>query len=118
MSTLSFAEPWHAQVFALTTALNEAGHFTWAEWTESFGAALVRHRGDEPIDGGEAYYAAWLEALEELLAHRGLVDPARAEATRAAWEAAYLATPHGQPVRLDQAGRTVFRSSRSGPKVP
>ncbi len=27
-----FAEPWHAQVFAVTVALNEAGRFAWSEW--------------------------------------------------------------------------------------
>lgn len=95
-----FDEPWHAQVFAMTVALSEAGRFSWAEWTEAFGATLARHGLSRDLDGSEDYYAAWLETLEGLLARLGLAEPERVEATRDAWEAAYLATPHGQPVRL------------------
>ena len=99
-----FDEPWHAQVFALTVALSEAGRFGWADWTEAFGATLARRGLTRELDGGEDYYAAWLETLEGLLARLALAEPERVEALRDAWEAAYLATPHGRPVRLqDQA---------------
>jgi len=33
-----FAEPWHAQAFALAVRLSELGHFTWKEWAEALGA--------------------------------------------------------------------------------
>lgn len=95
-----FDEPWHAQVFALTVALSEGGRFTWSEWTEAFGETLARHGLTRELDGGEDYYGAWLETLEGLMARLGLAEPERVNATRDAWEAAYLATPHGQPVRL------------------
>lgn len=95
-----FDEPWHAQVFALTVALSEAGQFAWGEWAEAFGATLARHGLSRELDGGADYYAAWLETLERLLAERGLADPGQVQAMRDAWEAAYLATPHGKPVRL------------------
>lgn len=95
-----FDEPWHAQVFALTVALSEAGRFGWPEWTEAFGAALARRGLGRELDGGEDYYMAWLEALEGLLAQKGLAEPGHVAALRDAWEAAYLATPHGRPVRL------------------
>lgn len=100
-----FDEPWHAQLFALTVALSEAGLFPWTDWTEAFGATLARHGLTRALDGGADYYAAWLEALEGLLAARGLAAPDQVAALRDAWEAAYLATPHGQPVRLDPADR-------------
>ncbi|WP_102223054.1 nitrile hydratase accessory protein [Acidimangrovimonas sediminis] len=100
LAATRFEEPWHAQVFALTVALSEAGRFTWPEWTEAFGATLARHGKDRALDGGEDYFHAWLETLEALLARLGLAEPAVVEALRDAWEAAYLATPHGQPVHL------------------
>lgn len=100
-----FDEPWHAQLFALTVALSEAGRFSWAQWTETFGATLARHGQSHELDGGSDYFSAWLEALESLLARLGDAEPDRVEHLRDAWEAAYLATPHGKPVRLpDEAG--------------
>lgn len=99
-----FEEPWHAQVFALTVALSEAGHFSWPDWTHAFGATLARHGVHRALDGGDDYFNAWLATLEALLADRGLADPAGVEALRDAWEAAYLSTPHGKPVRLARQG--------------
>ncbi len=99
-----FDEPWQAQLFALTVALNEAGHFRWADWTAAFGATLKRRGAGRAQDGGADYYDAWLETLERLLDARGHAPAAEAARTKAAWEAAYLATPHGQPVRLADGG--------------
>ena len=98
-----FEAPWHAQVFALTVHLNEAGHFVWGDWAERFGATLKRHGLGRELNGGEDYFAAWLETLERYLAELAMTDPTRVEELRAAWEAAYLATPHGEPVRLSDA---------------
>jgi nitrile hydratase accessory protein len=95
-----FDQPWHAQVFSLTVALNEAGHFAWTDWAEAFGATLARHGAARDLDGGEDYFAAWLETLEAMLARLGLADAAQIGAMRDQWEAAYLSTPHGQPVHL------------------
>ncbi len=96
----AFDEPWQAQLFALTVALSDAGHFAWRDWTEAFGATLKAHGATRFLDGGEDYWRAWLETLETLLARSGDAARDEAETVRAAWEAAYLATPHGQPVRL------------------
>jgi nitrile hydratase accessory protein len=96
-----FEQPWHAQAFSLTVALSEAGHFTWPVWAAAFGATLARHRGAQgDLDGGDQYFAAWLETLEGLLDTLGLADADQAGAMRDRWEAAYLATPHGRPVNL------------------
>lgn len=99
----AFEEPWHAQVFALTVALNEAGHFAWTDWAVRFGATLKDHGLTQDLDGGDDYFAAWLETLESFLAKAGLAPPEEARALRDAWEAAYLRTAHGDPVRLDAA---------------
>ena len=95
-----FEAPWHAQVFALTVHLNEAGHFAWGDWVPRFGATLKRHGLARELNGGEDYFAAWLETLEGYLSEIGLAAPERLAALRGAWEEAYLSTPHGQPVTL------------------
>lgn len=101
-----FEAPWHAQVFALTVHVHEAGVFTWPEWTERFGATLAAHGLDRALDGGNDYFTAWIETLEIMLADRGLADAATLAETKAAWEAAYLSTPHGMPVHLPEQEST------------
>ncbi|WP_171121030.1 MULTISPECIES: nitrile hydratase accessory protein [unclassified Ruegeria] len=95
-----FAEPWHAQVFAVTVALNEAGRFDWPEWATRFSATLKRHGLKKELDGGEYYFRAWLETLETLLADSGETSAGDIDDVSAAWEKAYLTTPHGSPVEL------------------
>lgn len=95
-----FEAPWHAQVFALTVHLNEAGHFDWPDWARRFGATLKRHGLAKELNGGEDYFAAWLETLEGFLDEIGMVAPGDVATLRDAWEAAYLRTPHGDPVKL------------------
>ena len=95
-----FDEPWQAQLFALTVALNEAGHFGWPDWTRAFGATLKRRGAERAQDGSADYYAAWLETLEALLDASGGAPRTEAAAVKAAWDAAYRSTPHGKPVRI------------------
>lgn len=95
-----FLEPWHAQLFAMTVHLNETGRFDWPDWAARFGATLARHGLARDLDGGDDYFMAWLETLEALLAETGTAAPAETQEVKAAWEQAYLTTPHGQPVRL------------------
>ena len=98
----AFEAPWHAQIFALTVSLNEAGHFRWGDWAARFGATLKRHGLNKKLNGGEDYFAAWLETLEAYLAEIGMAKADEVENLRGAWETAYLSTPHGNPVRLTQ----------------
>lgn len=98
----AFSQPWHAQLFAMTVHLNETGRFDWTEWAARFSTTLAAHGLHRDLDGGDDYFNAWLETLEGLLAEQGAADPAEASRMRDAWEAAYLSTPHGQPVRLDR----------------
>lgn len=95
-----FDAPWQADLFALTVAFSESGHFSWADWTAAFGATLARHGKARALDGGQDYYAAWLETFETLLAARGVTSAEEMAHFTGAWRAAYLATPHGQPVGL------------------
>jgi len=95
-----FESPWHAQLFAITVALNEAGHFVWAEWTMAFGTTL-RERGlSRALNGGEDYFQAWLATLEPFLAERDIAASDALGQMVEEWRAAYLRTPHGAPVTL------------------
>ena len=95
-----FAEPWHAQVFAITVTLSEEGHFAWPEWAERFGAGLKRAaEAGGPRDGSD-YYDVWLETLEGMLVERGLASAGSLTELKEAWTEAYLSTPHGAPVKL------------------
>ena len=95
-----FEAPWHAQLFALTVHLNEAGHFAWPDWAERFSVTLKRHGMARDLNGGDDYFTAWLETLETFLAEVEMADPEAVELMRAAWEQAYLSTEHGKPVTL------------------
>lgn len=96
-----FDAPWQAQLFALTVALADAGHFSWGDWTQAFGATLERLGAVDAPDGSADYHAAWLETLESLLDQSGLAPRAETRLIKAGWTAAYLKTPHGQPVKLE-----------------
>jgi nitrile hydratase accessory protein len=90
-----FAEVWQARAFALAVHLNTRGLFTWPEFAAALGAAIAA----EP---DEDYWHAWQHALEAVLALRG-VPPEAIAATAAAWQRAARATPHGTPIRLENA---------------
>ncbi|MCH2250496.1 MAG: nitrile hydratase accessory protein [Cognatishimia sp.] len=96
----AFEAPWHAELFALTVAMNEAGHFAWAEWAEVFSEQLKHDGVSRELNGGDDYFNAWLTALETLLTAQGIAEAALLADLKQAWTEAYLATPHGQPVRI------------------
>jgi nitrile hydratase accessory protein len=99
-SAQPFEQPWHAQIFALTHKLAQAGLYTWTEWAEQFSGALKQARlAGGPADGSD-YYEIWLETFEKRLVNLGLASPAEVSDMVAAWRHAYLNTPHGQPVKL------------------
>ena len=93
-----FAAPWQAEAFALVVALHERGVFSWGEWAQALSAEVKRP--DAASDGSD-YYARWLAALEALLAAKGIAAPADVDRVAASWERAAHATPHGQPIVLE-----------------
>ncbi len=95
----AFEAPWHAQLFALTVALNEGGAFSWGDWAARFGATLHRHGLEKELNGGNDYFTAWLETLEGVLAETGSAPPADVARMVEEWRTAYLHTPHGEPVK-------------------
>ncbi len=95
-----FSAPWEAQVFALAVKLNDAGVFTWNDWTKTLGAELAAHP-ERP------YYESWLAALELITEGHGAMTGAERRARIAAWERAARATPHGEPILLENAGNAI-----------
>ncbi len=90
-----FAEAWQARAFALAAELNARGRLAWPDFTAALGAELAR-------DGGD-YWRAWLRALEGWLAAEGLAAPATVEGVAERWRRAAVHTPHGSPIRLENA---------------
>jgi nitrile hydratase accessory protein len=95
-----FREPWEAEAFAMTLALYEKGLFTWAEWADALGAEIKRAQGAGDPDTGETYYLHWLNALEAMVAAKGIADRDMQHEYRDAWEHACERTPHGKPIEL------------------
>lgn len=105
-----FAEPWQAEAFALAVRLNESGCFTWTEWAASLAGVLKEVAARGEADDGSRYYDHWLVALERLVTAKKLVTIQELEQRKGAWEAAYIATPHGQPVELPAGSKGLGES--------
>jgi len=95
-----FKEPWEAQAFAMTLALYDRGVFTWPEWATTLGEEIKRAQAAGDPDTGETYYRHWLNALERLVAEKGLADRGTLKRYHDAWDHAADRTPHGQPIEL------------------
>jgi len=95
-----FAEPWQAQAFAMTLALQERGLFTWTEWADRLAAEIRRAQAAGDPDRGDTYYHHWLAALEKVIVEHGLFSADDLAARHDAWDRAARATPHGEPIVL------------------
>lgn len=94
-----FPAPWAARAFALAVALNERGLFPWKEWAETLGAKLAAEPQADAADP-EAYWRAWLAALEDILTRKAVATGGDLLALKEAWRAAAERTPHGRPIEL------------------
>jgi nitrile hydratase accessory protein len=95
-----FREPWEAQAFAMALALHERGLFTWTEWAATIAEEIKRAQAAGDPDTGETYYRHWLNALERLVAEKGVTDRNTLARYREAWDHAADRTPHGKPIEL------------------
>lgn len=95
-----FSEPWEAQAFALVIGLYEKGAFTWVEWADVLSATI------HADDGCTPYYELWLQALETIVMQKTLTNEDELLARKTEWQAALLATPHGQPIELQNAHKS------------
>ena len=95
-----FREPWEAQAFAMALALHARGLFSWNEWAAALAAEIKRAQAAGDPDTGETYYRHWLNALERIVAAKGLADVTMLARYRHAWHHAADRTPHGTPIEL------------------
>jgi nitrile hydratase accessory protein len=95
-----FAAPWEASAFAMVLALYRTGRFEWRDWVALLSAEIA---AAEPDPTGALYYERWTAALEKLLDRLGLLTGDAIDARSETWRAAYLATPHGREVLLENA---------------
>ncbi|MEY4227299.1 MAG: Nitrile hydratase beta subunit [Actinomycetota bacterium] len=67
---LVFEEPWQARALGMgVVALRELG-IGVVEWRDALAEAIERHGHDPDEDPATAYYAAWVDALERVVAAR------------------------------------------------
>jgi nitrile hydratase accessory protein len=95
-----FREPWEAQAFAMALALHARGAFTWPEWAAALADEIRRAQAAGDPDTGETYYRHWLNALERLVAEKGIAGRETLRRYCDAWDRAAHRTPHGQPIEL------------------
>jgi nitrile hydratase accessory protein len=95
-----FRAPWQAQAFAMTLALYERGLFSWTEWAQALALRIQAAPAQPGEDAADAYYRQWLEALEQIVAHKGASTAAELQLFQQAWDHAADRTPHGQPIEL------------------
>ncbi len=96
-----FAEPWHAQVFAMALELHQGGLFEWSEWSAMLGEEIQKAQRAGDPDVGDTYYNHWLNALERMLRCKGVAEVGELENLQSRWEEAARLTPHGEPISID-----------------
>jgi nitrile hydratase accessory protein len=70
-----FAEPWEAKAFAIILKLSAAGHFSWAEWVDTFSREVAAATAAAAAgESAPTYYEQWLTAAEKILIQKGLTS--------------------------------------------
>lgn len=95
-----FREPWEAQAFAMALHLYDRGLFQWPEWAAILGDEIKKAQAAGDPDTGETYYYHWMNALERMVAEKGVTDAPTLKRYHDAWDHAADRTPHGTPIVL------------------
>ena len=69
---LVFEEPWQGRALGMGVVILERTGTAWPEFRRYLVAAIERHPLDPDESASTAYYTAWLDALQSLLAAKGL----------------------------------------------
>ena len=99
-----FAEQWQAEALAMADLLIQDGQLDAKEWAQTLGEQLQHYQADAEADTSDNYYRAVLAALENVINKNALLSAPEITQRQTAWEQAYLSTPHGQPVMLNNNG--------------
>ena len=98
----AFDEAWQAQALAMADTLTKTNMFSPNDWSAALGEQLkLADENGEP-DTQHTYYECVLRALESLVVLSGEVRSKEIQNEQKAWEEAYRATPHGEPVKLNR----------------
>jgi nitrile hydratase accessory protein len=73
---LVFEEPWQGRVLGMGVVTLERLGLSWADLRVHLAESIRRHGYDPAQPAASAYYSAFLDALEALLAERGILPPA------------------------------------------
>jgi nitrile hydratase accessory protein len=73
---LVFEEPWQGRALGMAVVALDRLGVPWSEFRGHLANAISVRPAGENESHATAYYAAWLDALERLLAERGLIDDA------------------------------------------
>lgn len=96
-----FNEPWHATVLAIADNMITKGQFSASDWATALGAQLAKAKSNNAPDTAETYYQCAVTALEKLVATNIDISQSAMSERKETWARAYLATPHGKPVKLE-----------------
>jgi nitrile hydratase accessory protein len=69
---LVFEEVWQGRALGLGVVVLERTSAPWSEFRDHLVAAIAAHEPAPGESAATAYYTAWLDAIEALLAARGL----------------------------------------------
>ena len=71
---LVFEEPWQGRALGMGVALLDRLGVPWDDFRRHLVAAISVRPPEAGESAASAYYDAWLDALEALLAERGVLD--------------------------------------------
>jgi nitrile hydratase accessory protein len=71
---LVFEEPWQGRALGMGVVALERAGASWPEFRRYLAAAIAARPPAEGESEATAYYTAWLDALEALLAERELLE--------------------------------------------
>jgi nitrile hydratase accessory protein len=71
---LVFEEPWQGRALGMGVVAVERSGASWSEFRRHLVTAIASRPAVEGASAAAAYYTCWLDALEALLAERGLLS--------------------------------------------
>ena len=71
---LAFEEPWQGRALGMAVVALDQLRVPWVDFRRHLAKAIAVRPVSQDESPATAYYAAWLDALEGLLAERGLIE--------------------------------------------
>ena len=85
----------------MTVELIQRQRISWTEWATAIGEEIANARKNGFSDDGRDYYHLWLRSLENTVLAKGLSSDDELGTVKTKWHQAYLQTPHGQAVSIE-----------------